>query len=106
MTLKQIVSLIVLIPVGVILICFIIANRASVMLSLDPFDNGAGNLTYHAPLFVWLFLFLAIGIIIGGLTVWLTQHRFRKALKDTQAELQGLKLNAARKADLTVGDHS
>lgn len=106
MTLKQIVSLIILIPVGVILIGFIIANRASVMLSLNPFESAGDNLTYHAPLFVWLFLFLALGIIIGGITVWFTQHRFRKALKDTQTELQGLKMAVAKKSDLTVVDHS
>ncbi|AQT41608.1 Lipopolysaccharide assembly protein A domain [Bartonella apihabitans] len=111
MTLKQIVSLIILIPVGIILIAFIIANRASVALSLNPFDTADTSLVYHAPLFVWLFLALIIGIIIGGITVWFTQHRFRKALKDTQTELQGLKMDMSKKpdltkTDLTVVDHS
>lgn len=106
MSLKQIISLVILIPVGIILIGFIIANRASVMLSLNPFESGESNFNYHAPLFVWLFLFLALGIIIGGITVWFTQHRFRRALKDTQMELQGLKMTASKKSDLTVVDHS
>ncbi|AQT46250.1 MULTISPECIES: lipopolysaccharide assembly protein LapA domain-containing protein [Bartonella] len=111
MNLKQIVSLIILIPVGIILIAFIIANRTSVALSLNPFDTTDSNLVYHAPLFVWLFLALAIGIIIGGITVWFSQHRFRKALKDTQTELQGLKMDMSKKSnltttELTIADHS
>lgn len=103
MTAKRLVALIVLIPVGVILIAFIIANRETVALSLDPFQSGSESFTYHAPFFVWLFLFLAIGIIIGGISVWFSQHRFRKALKDTQTELQGLKMDISKKSPLVVG---
>lgn len=106
MTLKQIISLIILIPVGIILIAFIVANRTSVALSLNPFETTGDGFVYHAPLFVWLFLFLALGIIIGGITVWFTQHRFRKALKDAQTELQGLKMDQSKNTDLTIVDHS
>lgn len=106
MTLKQILSLIILIPVGIVLIAFIVANRTSVALSLNPFETTGDSFVYHAPLFVWLFLFLAFGIIIGGITVWFTQHRFRKALKDAQTELQGLKMDESKKTNLTVVDHS
>ena len=105
MTAKRISSLIILIPVALILIAFIIANRETVALSLNPFQSQSGNLVFHAPLFVWLFLFLVIGIVIGGITVWFTQHRFRKALKDAQTELQGLKMQLSNKDNLPVENH-
>ncbi|MHC5306227.1 lipopolysaccharide assembly protein LapA domain-containing protein [Bartonella sp. LJL80] len=102
MNAKRVISLIILIPIAIVLIAFIVANRESVALTLNPFQPGAEGLTYHAPFFVWLFVFLALGILIGGATMWLTQHRFRKALKDTQTELQGLKMDMAKKTDLTL----
>ncbi|EJF91041.1 lipopolysaccharide assembly protein LapA domain-containing protein [Bartonella tamiae] len=99
MSAKRIIALIILIPIAVILIAFIVANRQIVALTFNPFQPGSEGLTFYAPLFVWLFSFFIIGILIGGLTVWFTQHRFRKALKDTQTELQGLKLDIAKKSE-------
>lgn len=88
MSIKKIIALILLVPAGIVMIAFIVANRTLVRLVLNPFNAADSNLSFTAPFFVWLFLFLAIGILVGGATTWFTQHKHRKAARDYQAELK------------------
>ena len=96
MTAKRIFAFIILVPIAVILIAFIVANRAMVALTLNPFQPNDDKFTYHAPFFIWLFVFLIIGMIIGSLITWFTQHKYRKSLKSTKAELENLKTQATK----------
>lgn len=93
MTIKRIIGFVILVPVAIVLVAFLVANRAIVTLTLNPFNGGDSSLTYRAPFFVWLFLFLAIGIILSGIFGWLNQRKYRKALREAQAELDRLKAN-------------
>jgi len=88
MTIKRVISFIILVPVAVVLIAFIVANRTWVRLALNPFAPDESSLSFTAPFFVWLFVFLAIGILIGSITTWFSQHKHRKAMRELQTELQ------------------
>jgi uncharacterized integral membrane protein len=92
MTIKRIIALIILVPVAIVLVAFIVANRTSVRLALDPFNPDESAFSFTAPFFVWLFGFLAIGILVGGITTWLTQHKYRKAARERQAELNACRM--------------
>ncbi len=72
---RRAIRLIILIPLGIILIALALANRASVLLSLDPIrpDTPAASVT--VPLFVALFGALIVGIIIGGIAAWAGQGK-------------------------------
>ena len=63
---KRIIAVVVLVPLAVIIIALSVANRHSVSLTLDPFHPGNPALSYSAPLFVWLFAALFLGLIVGG----------------------------------------
>lgn len=102
MTAKRIIALIILVPVAVILIAFIVANRALVTLALNPF-NVEGGLSFTAPFFVWLFVFLVTGIVIGGATVWVTQSRYRKALRETRETLAAERAQSHKGQDFLPG---
>ncbi|HEY9214791.1 MAG TPA: LapA family protein [Ancylobacter sp.] len=57
-----------------------VANRHSIGLVVDPI-GGDGALTLQAPLFLVVFGALIVGVLIGGIVVWLSQGRYRRAAR-------------------------
>ena len=93
--LNRLTLLIVLVPLAIVLIALAVANRASVAFTLDPFNHGNPSLTLQLPLFVMLFLALALGMVIGSFATWLRQGRYRKLAKQRGIEADGLRQAAA-----------
>jgi uncharacterized integral membrane protein len=83
---RKIVNLLVLVPIGVILIVFCVANRQSVTLAFNPFRPEDHVLSFSAPLFVFLFVTLMIGMVVGSAATWLTQGRHRKRARNEARE--------------------
>ncbi|WP_273753949.1 lipopolysaccharide assembly protein LapA domain-containing protein [Bartonella sp. MM73XJBT.G] len=93
----MIIKRIILTSIGVIitafLVVFIVANRQMVPLTLDPFRENSESFTYHAPLFIWLFIFFGLGVLLGNLIRWFSYHKCKKALKKSKAEIEKLKMS-------------
>lgn len=103
MTFKKIILAIIFVPIAVVMIAFIVANRTQVALTLNPFKLGDESLTYHAPFALWLFIFLSVGIFIGGIATWFTQHKYRKQLRETRLELLHLKtITSIKEQDISI----
>ncbi|HEX2148106.1 MAG TPA: DUF1049 domain-containing protein, partial [Pseudorhizobium sp.] len=62
---KKILSLVILVPLGVLLIVLSVANRQSVTLALNPFRPDDSVLSVTAPFFLFLLLSLLLGMLIG-----------------------------------------
>ena len=75
---KKIVNLLILLPVGIVLIIFCVANRQLVTMAFNPFRPEDQVLSLSAPLFVFLFVTLIVGMVIGSAATWFTQGRHRK----------------------------
>ena len=75
---KRIVNVIVLLPIAIVLIVLSVANRQSVTLALNPFRPEDSVLSVTAPFFVYLFLAVIFGLVIGSLATWFTQGKHRK----------------------------
>jgi uncharacterized integral membrane protein len=75
---RKLINLIILVPVAIVLIVLSVANRSVVTLALNPFDPGDPVLSVSAPFFVFLFLSLMIGMVVGSLATWFRQGRYRK----------------------------
>jgi hypothetical protein len=74
---------------GCAVAAYAVANRAPVEFVLDPLSPFSGyNLvpTVKAPLFVYLFAAMFIGMLLGAAAVWLGQGRWRKAARDRTRE--------------------
>lgn len=84
---RKFVSLFVLLPLAIVLIAFTVANRAMVVVSLDPFSPQQPALALEMPLFVLVFLSLLAGVIAGGVATWLGQGRWRKQAAPAGARL-------------------
>ncbi len=75
---KKIINLIILLPLAVILVILCVANRQSVTLALNPFRPEDSVLSVTAPFFVYLFLAVIFGLVVGSLATWFAQGKHRK----------------------------
>ncbi len=84
---RTLFRLIVVLPLAILIVLFAVANRHLVMVSFDPFPgNDVQGPQLTAPLFLLLFLAGAVGVLAGGVAVWLRQGRFRKQARVAKAE--------------------
>ena len=83
---NRVLLIVIVVPIAVVLIALVVANRGPVPFTLDPFTPGNPALTLQAPLFVILFLTLALGMIIGSVATWIRQGRYRKAARQWNRE--------------------
>jgi uncharacterized integral membrane protein len=95
---NRILLVVVLVPLAVVLIALAVANRESVAFTLDPFHPGNPALTLELPLFVFLFLALAIGLLVGGAATWIRQGRYRRLARQREKEVRSLRDAAVRAA--------
>lgn len=75
---NRIIALAILVPLGIVLIMLSVANRTAVTLALNPFDPTDTVLSVTLPFFVFLFLALITGMILGSLATWFKQGKHRK----------------------------
>ncbi|AVH40432.1 LapA family protein [Agrobacterium deltaense] len=75
---KKIINLIILLPLAIILVILCVANRQSVTLALNPFRPEDGVLSFTAPFFVFLFLAVIFGVLLGSAATWFAQGKHRK----------------------------
>ena len=83
--LRRILLIVIVLPISVALVMLAVANRHSVGLVIDPL-GGDGALTVQAPLFLVVFGALILGVLIGGITVWLSQGRYRRGARRANRE--------------------
>ena len=93
-----------ILPVAILAVMLAIANRTPVELAFDPF--GASDLSIRAPLFIVAFASMMIGVVIGGVAVWMCQGRHRRAARAARSEARRLHAEAdrlrAQKSSLTA----
>ncbi len=76
--LKKIVSLVVFVPLGIVLIVLAVANRQPVTLALNPFRPDDSVLSLSAPFFLFLFVAVLLGMLIGWSVTWIGQGKHRR----------------------------
>jgi uncharacterized integral membrane protein len=96
--LNRLLLIIVFVPLAIALIALAVANRELVAFTLDPFHPGNPALTLKLPLFVFLFVALLVGVLIGSAATWFKQGRFRKLARTREQEVRSLRDAAVRAA--------
>jgi len=74
---RRILTALGLAALALVLISFAIANRQTVTVSFDPFDQAAPALALSLPLYQLIFLVLICGVAVGGCAAWLRQGKWR-----------------------------
>jgi hypothetical protein len=86
--LRKIVLAVILIPLAVLIVALAVANREIVTISFDPFSRTEPAFLLRAPLFVLVFILVIAGVIIGGISSWLRQSKWRRAARAHEADLR------------------
>jgi hypothetical protein len=87
---RRIVTTLVLVPLAIVLIAFAVANRQTVVVSLDPFDQANPALSVSLPLFGLVLIVIIAAVIVGGIAAWLRQAKWRRAARLAQEQVQAL----------------
>lgn len=83
---RRLLFWIVLVPLGALLVLFAVANRASVVVSFDPFSGENSALAFSAPLFIVMFAAVIVGVAIGGIASLMHRYRMWKAVRRAEEE--------------------
>ncbi len=57
------------VPVALVAVWLALANRAPVILSLDPFSQESPAIALQMPLYLLLFAAVLVGVLLGGLAI-------------------------------------
>jgi uncharacterized integral membrane protein len=75
-------------PVALVVLVFAVVNRHSTSVVLDPLGLMSEGMTISAPLFIILFLALALGVLVGGFAAWIAQGKHRREAREALADLR------------------
>ncbi len=93
---RRFLTLFVLVPIAVVVVVLSVANREAVTFSLDPIGGASSGWAASAPLYVFLFVAVLIGIVIGGVATWVGQGRWRHAARAERANADRLRADVGR----------
>jgi uncharacterized integral membrane protein len=88
---RKLVSSLILVPLAIVFIAFAVANRQTVLVSLDPFDQTNPAWSIRLPLFVLILMVIIAAVIVGGVAAWLRQSKWRRAARLAQAQVRELR---------------
>lgn len=94
--LQRVFTIVIAFPMALVLIALAVANRHAVRLVLDPFRPESPAISLVLPFYAYLFGVLALGIIAGGLAVWLGQGHWRHTARARTQEARRWQSEADR----------
>jgi len=93
---RKIVTALILVPLAIVLVTFAVANRQTVVISFDPFDQVHPAFALAVPLFALILLLAIGGVIVGGVAAWLKQSKWRRAARLAQGQARELRAELDR----------
>jgi len=93
---RRFLTIFVLFPIAIVVVVLSVANRGSVTFSLDPIGAGSTGWSASGPLYVFLFVAVALGVVIGGVATWFRQGRWRQAARAERANAERLRRDIER----------
>ena len=93
---RRIVTALILLPLAIVVISVAVANRQSVVVSFDPFDQAHPALTRALPLYLLMLMLLIGGVVVGGSAAWLRQGKWRRAARRADAQARELRAEVDR----------
>lgn len=88
---RKFLTALIVIPLGLVLVTFAVANRHFVTVSFDPLVQDDPSLSLALPLFLLLILVAALGVVAGGCAVWIGQRRWRRAARLHEADARAVR---------------
>jgi len=105
--LRRVVGWVVLVPLCVVLILFALANRQLTVVNFNPLVSPVALASpgVGVPLFLVIFVFLLLGVILGGIATWFASGEVRREKRRWQREARrlGRELDLARRSSGAAG---
>src|ERR1700745_117751 len=92
---RKFFTTLIVVPLGLILIVFAVANRHFVTVSFDPFNSVDPSVSVSLPLFVLIILVAILGVVAGGCATWFGQRRWRRAARRHEADARAARAQLA-----------
>ena len=94
----RVVKAVILVPLTLVILVLAVANRADVVLILDPFGLYEPLTSVVMPLYLLLFIVAAVGVLAGGFGAWWSQRAMRERARFFEREAMVLReeLDAVR----------
>jgi uncharacterized integral membrane protein len=89
--LRKIVSWLILLLITAVVVSFAVANRNDVTVNLDPLGITNPPLTASVKGWVLALGMVILGVIIGGVAVWLRQGRWRRSARTLDREVRAVR---------------
>jgi uncharacterized integral membrane protein len=87
---RRVATVLMAAALALLLLSFALANRQTVTVSFDPFDQANPALAIALPLYQLIFVLLILGVLAGGSAAWLRQAKWRaRARRAERAAAQG-----------------
>lgn len=93
---RKFLTVLVVVPIGVIFLVFAIANRQMVTVSFDPFNANNPAVGLTLPLFLVIIVMAILGVVAGGVATWVRQRHWRRAARQSEAETREARAELAR----------
>ncbi len=87
---RRFLKFLVIAPLALLFLAFALANRHYVPVSINLLGGDELPLL-QAPLFALLFAATALGVLLGWISTWLKQGRFRRAARIHRATAESLR---------------
>ncbi len=78
----RLASVFILAPAAALAAAVAVANRAPIVVSLDPFSRDAPALVFEAPLYAVILGAILIGLVLGSWGTWVAQGRHRRSTRE------------------------
>jgi uncharacterized integral membrane protein len=91
---RNIVRVLILVPLALLIAIFAVANRAPVLIGFDPFGAQPPMFAFAAPVYLALMVALILGVIVGGAAAWMSQGPKRRRARRLAAELKASRAEA------------
>ena len=88
---RKLVTAFILVPLGIVIVMFTVANRETITVSFDPFDRVNPAFALKTPLYALIFALVGLGVLVGGIAAWLKQHKWRSRARRAEAEARDLR---------------
>ena len=93
---RRLVTFLLLVPLAVVLVTLAVANRQSVTISFDPFNDARPAHTLTLPLHTLGLALVVLGVVVGGVAAWLRQGKWRRAAREAEGEVRALRAEIGR----------
>jgi uncharacterized integral membrane protein len=85
---RNVLTALILLPIMLAIVLFAVGNRAPVTIAFDLFAAEPPMFAFPVPLFLLVLLVLIAGVILGGVSAWMRQSRWRRRARRLSAELK------------------